>query len=80
MRLAELFDLSGKNAIVTGGGSGLGRRYTASKDGVVSFSRDLAVKWAPHRIRVNAIAFLASRAGAHVTGQTLLVDGGQSSS
>jgi len=93
--------------------------YTASKGGVVSFTRDLAVKWAPHGIRVNAIApgwfpsemsavllerferefiariplgrfggpddlkgavvFLASRAGAYVTGQTLLVDGGQGS-
>ena len=27
MRLAELFDLGGKNAIVTGGGSGLGRHF-----------------------------------------------------
>jgi NAD(P)-dependent dehydrogenase (short-subunit alcohol dehydrogenase family) len=93
--------------------------YNASKGGVVAFTRDLAVKWAPHGIRVNAIApgwfpsdmsaallerwgpeftsaiplgrfgeaddlkgvvvFLASRAGAYVTGQTLLVDGGQSS-
>jgi len=92
--------------------------YNASKGGVVAFTRDLAVKWAPHGIRVNAIApgwfpsdmsaallerwgseftsaiplgrfgeaddlkgvvvFLASRAGAYVTGQTLLVDGGQS--
>jgi gluconate 5-dehydrogenase len=92
--------------------------YNASKGGVVAFTRDLAVKWAPRGVRVNAIApgwfpsemsavllerweaeflariplgrfgagddlkgavvFLASRAGAYVTGQTLIVDGGQS--
>jgi NAD(P)-dependent dehydrogenase (short-subunit alcohol dehydrogenase family) len=92
--------------------------YNASKGGVVAFTRDLAVKWAPRGVRVNAIApgwfpsemsavllerweteflagiplgrfgagddlkgavvFLASRAGAYVTGQTLVVDGGQS--
>jgi NAD(P)-dependent dehydrogenase (short-subunit alcohol dehydrogenase family) len=30
--------------------------YNASKGGVVSFTRDLACKWAEHRINVNAIA------------------------
>ena len=30
--------------------------YNASKGGVVAFTRDLAVKWAPHGVRVNAIA------------------------
>jgi NAD(P)-dependent dehydrogenase (short-subunit alcohol dehydrogenase family) len=30
--------------------------YTASKGGVVSLTRDLAVKWAPYGINVNAIA------------------------
>src|SRR5262249_3834973 len=30
--------------------------YSASKGAVVSLTRDLAVKWARHRIRVNAIA------------------------
>jgi len=92
--------------------------YNASKGGVVSLTRDLAVKWARHGITVNAIApgwfptemskvllerfgdsfrqriplgrfggpddlkgtivFLAGRAADYVTGQTLIVDGGQS--
>jgi NAD(P)-dependent dehydrogenase (short-subunit alcohol dehydrogenase family) len=30
--------------------------YSASKGAIISFTRDLAVKWAPHRIRVNAVA------------------------
>jgi NAD(P)-dependent dehydrogenase (short-subunit alcohol dehydrogenase family) len=30
--------------------------YNASKGGVIAFTRDLAVKWARHGIRVNAIA------------------------
>jgi NAD(P)-dependent dehydrogenase (short-subunit alcohol dehydrogenase family) len=30
--------------------------YSASKGAVIAFTRDLAVKWAPHGIRVNALA------------------------
>ena len=92
--------------------------YSATKGGVIAFTRDLACKWARHGIRVNSIApgwfpsdmssyvldqhadrllqhiplhrfggpddlkgavlFLASRAGAYVTGHTLIVDGGES--
>ena len=92
--------------------------YNATKGGILSFTRDLACKWAQHGIMVNAIApgwfpsdmsnvvlekheaemiesiplrrfggpddlkgavaFLSSAASDYVTGQTLVVDGGQS--
>jgi NAD(P)-dependent dehydrogenase (short-subunit alcohol dehydrogenase family) len=91
--------------------------YNTSKGGLIAMTIDLAVKWAPHRINVNAIApgwfpsdmaegvleergdlllsriplgrfggqddlkgavvYLASAASDFVTGETLVVDGGQ---
>jgi gluconate 5-dehydrogenase len=42
--------------------------YSASKGAIISFTRDLAVKWAPHAIRVNAVApgFFETRLSAGV--------------
>lgn len=37
-------------------GSGFVPGYSASKGGVVQFTKSLAIAWAPHQIRVNALA------------------------
>lgn len=41
---------------LSGGGFGNNVNYQASKGGVINLARGLAVEWAPHRIRVNAVA------------------------
>jgi NAD(P)-dependent dehydrogenase (short-subunit alcohol dehydrogenase family) len=41
---------------LSGGGLYPNLSYQASKGGVVNLTRALAIEWAPHRIRVNAVA------------------------
>lgn len=41
---------------LSGGGFGNNVNYQASKGGVINLARGLAVEWAQHRIRVNAVA------------------------
>lgn len=50
INIASVAGLGGSSAEVQAIG------YHASKGGVIAFTRDLACKWAPHNIRVNAIA------------------------
>ncbi|MEL0107699.1 MAG: SDR family oxidoreductase [Rhodospirillaceae bacterium] len=59
INIASVSGLRGKNPKVHNSLS-----YNTSKGAIVNMTRDLAVKWAPHNINVNAIApgfFLASR-------------------
>lgn len=41
---------------LSGGGFGSNVNYQASKGGIVNLARGLAVEWAQHKIRVNAVA------------------------
>lgn len=85
--------LNSPGAIVTGG-SILGARlagslsaYAASKAGLEHLTRALALEWAAHDIRVNALApgyidtemnrdFFSTEAGRYIFGTTIAVDGG----
>ncbi len=50
INIASVAGLSGSSAELQAIG------YHASKGGVIAFTKDLACKWAPHNIQVNAIA------------------------
>lgn len=78
-----LFSLAGKTAIVTGGGTGLGRASAAEgihpdpeayTRGVLQ-SQCLKRRGRPEDVG-HAVLFLASEAASFITGQTLEADGG----
>jgi NAD(P)-dependent dehydrogenase (short-subunit alcohol dehydrogenase family) len=50
INIASVAGLQGSSAELQASG------YHASKGGVIAFTKDLACKWAPHNIQVNAIA------------------------
>ena len=61
--IKNLFDLKDKVGVVTGGSGGFGRAvsiglaaYGASKGAVHLLTKQLALEWAKHKIRVNCIA------------------------
>ena len=52
----KIINLASVAGLVGGASAMQAVGYSASKGGVISFTRDLACKWAPHNIQVNAIA------------------------
>lgn len=53
-RIINIASVAGLNASMPEGPSFAG--YAASKGGLMALTRELAAKWAPHNVRVNAIA------------------------
>lgn len=86
MKVDELFDLSDKAAVVTGGGDGIGRGcceilVSAGASVVVSdIDKDKAQAVADGQVSdiAQAVLFLALPASAWINGQVLFVNGGGS--